>query len=51
MAVKKDSEDKMANKNVAGMKYMFVEEDLSREVKPFDDIKTSITNLTTKILV
>ena len=30
---------------------MFVEEDKSREDKPFDDIKTSITNLTTKILV
>jgi len=41
----------LAAKDIAGMKYMLVEEDRSREDKPFDDIKTSITNLTTKILV
>jgi len=41
----------LAAKDIAGMKYMFVEQDKSRENKPFDDIKTSITNLTTKILV
>ena len=41
----------LASKDIAGMKYMFVEQDQSREGKPFDDIKTSITNLTTKILV
>jgi len=41
----------LAAKDIAGMKYMIVEEDKSREDKPFDDIKTSITNLTTKILV
>jgi len=35
-----------AAKDVAGMKYMFVEQDSS-----FEGIKTSITNLTTKILV
>ena len=38
-------------KEIAGMKYMVVEQDLSREGKPFDDIQTSLTNLTTKILV
>jgi sugar phosphate isomerase/epimerase len=41
----------LASKDIAGMKYMFVEQDQSREGKPFDDIRTSITNLTTKILV
>ena len=41
----------LAAKDMAGMKYMFVEEDKSREDKPFDDIQTSITNLTTKLLV
>jgi sugar phosphate isomerase/epimerase len=41
----------IAAKDIAGMKYMIVEEDKSREGKPFDDIKTSITNLTTKLLV
>lgn len=37
-------------KDVAGMKYMFVEQDSAKEGKLFDAIKTSITNLTTKIL-
>ena len=41
----------LAAKSIAGMKYMIVEQDKSREGKIFDDIKTSITNLTTKILV
>jgi sugar phosphate isomerase/epimerase len=41
----------LAAKDIAGMKYMIVEEDKSRNDKPFDDIKTSITNLRTKILV
>lgn len=41
----------LAAKDIAGMKYMIVEEDKSREDKPFDDIQTSITNLTTKLLV
>jgi sugar phosphate isomerase/epimerase len=41
----------LAAKDIAGMKYMFVEQDKSRENKPFDDIQTSLTNLTTKILV
>ena len=38
-------------KDIAGMKYMVVEQDLSRENNPFGDIKTSLTNLQTKILV
>ena len=41
----------LAAKDIAGMKYMFVEEDKSREDKPFDDIQTGITNLKTKILI
>ena len=41
----------LAAKEIAGMKYMVVEEDLSKIGQPFEDIKTSITNLTTKILV
>ena len=41
----------LAARDIAGMKYMIVEQDKSREGKPFDDIKTSITNLKTKILV
>jgi len=41
----------LAAKDEAGMKYMIVEQDLSKEGQPFEDIKTSITNLTTKILV
>jgi sugar phosphate isomerase/epimerase len=41
----------LAAKEIAGMKYLIVEQDRSREGKPFDDIQTSITNLTTKILV
>jgi len=41
----------LAAKDVAGMKYMIVEQDSTKDGKPFDAIKTSITNLTTKILV
>jgi sugar phosphate isomerase/epimerase len=41
----------LAAKKIAGMKYMFVEQDQTKDDKPFDAIKTSITNLTTKILV
>jgi sugar phosphate isomerase/epimerase len=41
----------LAASDIAGMKYLIVEQDLSREGKPFDDIQTSITNLTTKIMV
>jgi sugar phosphate isomerase/epimerase len=41
----------LAAKEIAGMKYMIVEQDSTRDNKPFDAIKTSITNLTTKILV
>jgi len=41
----------MAAKDIAGMKYFFVEQDTTKDGKPFDAIQTSITNLTTKILV
>jgi sugar phosphate isomerase/epimerase len=41
----------LAVKDIAGMKYMIVEQDLSKNGTPFDDIKTSIVNLQTKILV
>ncbi|MEI6048402.1 MAG: sugar phosphate isomerase/epimerase [Bacteroidota bacterium] len=41
----------LASKDIAGMKYMIVEQDRSREGKIFDDIQTSVTNLTTRILV
>jgi sugar phosphate isomerase/epimerase len=41
----------LSAKNIAGMKYMIVEQDSSKNGKIFDDIQTSITNLTTKILV
>ncbi len=41
----------LAAKNIAGMKYMFVEQDSTKDGKPFDAIRTSITNLTTRILV
>ena len=41
----------LASKNIAGMKYMIVEQDSTKDGKPFDAIQTSITNLTTKILV
>jgi sugar phosphate isomerase/epimerase len=41
----------IAARDISGMKFMIVEQDKSREGKIFDDIKISITNLTTKILV
>jgi sugar phosphate isomerase/epimerase len=41
----------LAAKDIAGMKYFFVEQDSTKDGKPFDAIQTSITNLTTKILV
>jgi len=40
----------IAAKEIAGMKYMIVEQDATKDGKPFDAIKTSITNLTTEIL-
>jgi sugar phosphate isomerase/epimerase len=41
----------IAVKDIAGMKYMVVEEDQSKNNTIFEDIKTSLTNLNTKILV
>lgn len=41
----------LAAKDIAGMKYMIVEQDSTKDGKPFDAIHTSIINLTTKILV
>ena len=41
----------LAVKDVAGMKYMVVEQDQSRDNDMFGDIQKSITNLKTKILV
>lgn len=40
----------LAAKKTAGLKYMFVEQDSTKDGKPFEAIQTSITNLTTKIL-
>jgi hypothetical protein len=41
----------LASKDVAGMKYFFVEDDNQGNGKPFEALETSIANLTTKILV
>lgn len=41
----------MKSKDVAGMKYFFVEDDNQGNGKPFDSVGTSISNITTKILV
>jgi len=41
----------LAVKETAGMKYMVVEQDLSRDNNPFGDIKTSLINIQTKILI
>lgn len=41
----------LAARDIAGMKYMVVEQDQSRDGDMFGDIQKSITNLTTKILV
>jgi sugar phosphate isomerase/epimerase len=38
-------------KDIAGLKYMIVEQDQSRDGDPFGDIKKSIDNLYTRILV
>lgn len=38
-------------RKIAGMKYMIVEQDLSKDKKPLVDIKTSMDNLKNKILV
>jgi sugar phosphate isomerase/epimerase len=46
-----DFKEILASKKIAGMKYMIVEQDSSKDGKQFDAIQTSITNLTTKILV
>ncbi len=43
--------DILAVKDIAGMKYMVVEQDETSSGDIFQDIKTSITNLNTKILV
>jgi len=40
----------LAAKDTAGLKYLIVEQDQSREGKPFDDIRTSFENLKTKLL-
>ena len=41
----------LAAKKIAGMKYMIVEQDSTKDGKPFEAIRTSLINLTTKILV
>jgi sugar phosphate isomerase/epimerase len=41
----------LAAKNISGMKYFFVEQDNAGKGNAFEAIKTSITNLTTRILV
>lgn len=41
----------LAAKEVAGMKYLFVEDDNQGNGKPFEELEISISNLTTKILV
>ena len=40
-----------AAREMAGMKYLFVEDDNQGNGKPFEGIETSVANLTTKILV
>ena len=40
----------LAAKKIAGMKYFFVEQDSTKDGKPFDAIQTSVANLTTKLL-
>jgi hypothetical protein len=41
----------LAEKDTAGMKYLFVEDDNQGNGKPFEGIESSIKNLTTNILV
>lgn len=40
----------LAAKKIAGLKYMLVEQDSTKDRKPFEALQTSITNLTTKLL-
>lgn len=40
----------LAAKKIAGMKYIFVEQDSTKDGKPFDAIQNSVMNLTTKLL-
>jgi sugar phosphate isomerase/epimerase len=40
----------LESKDIAGMKYLFVEDDNQGNGKPFEGIETSIKNITTKIL-
>lgn len=40
----------LAARNIAGNKYLIVEQDSTKDGKPFDAIKISMTNLTTKLL-
>lgn len=40
----------LATKKIAGMKYLFVEQDSTKDGKPFEAIQTSVKNLTTKLL-
>jgi len=46
-----DFKEILAAKDIAGMKYMIVEQDATKDGLPFEAIKKSFTNLTTKILV
>lgn len=45
-----DFKEILKAKKKAGLKYMFVEQDSTKDGKPFEAIQTSMTNLTTKIL-
>ncbi|NEW81329.1 MAG: sugar phosphate isomerase/epimerase [Mariniphaga sp.] len=45
-----DFKEILAAKEIAGMKYFFVEQDSTKDGKPFEAIQTSVTNLTTKLL-
>ena len=45
-----DFKEILAAKKMAGMKYFFVEQDSTKDGKPFEAIQTSVTNLTTKLL-
>jgi sugar phosphate isomerase/epimerase len=40
----------LAARSIAGNKYLIVEQDSTKDGKPFDALKISITNLTTKLL-
>ena len=41
----------LAAKDIAGMKYHFVEDDNQGNGQPFEALEVSVSNLTTKILV